>query len=116
MLKAYFRANPRMAGLFLLLMSLGFGKFFILDVISKAQAHSADVSISMKAVVLGIAFFLFGMILTILGPIGSALLNPAPGTRKIPPLGWAIAISVFVASFGFYFWFQHYIEAFGYKF
>ncbi len=116
MLKEYFRANPRVAGLFLTIISLVLGKFFILDVSTAAQAHADNVSISLKVVVMSIALFLTGIILFVTGPVGGALLNKAPGARTLHPLGWLLVTVIVGVSFGGYFWFKQYIEAFGYKF
>jgi hypothetical protein len=48
MLKEYFRANPRVAGLFLIAFSLGLGKFFMYDVMIAAQAHADNVTVTLS--------------------------------------------------------------------
>lgn len=116
MLKEYFRANPRVAGVVLTVISLIMGKFFIWDVAAAAQAHAEQVSVSMKAVTFSVAFFLTGMFLFVTGPVGGALLQKAPGQRTLSLMGWILVAVIVAVTFGVYFAFKSYIESFGYQF
>ncbi|MBS1952874.1 MAG: hypothetical protein JST89_01685 [Cyanobacteria bacterium SZAS-4] len=115
-MKKYFERNPRIAGLFLVTISLILGKFYMWDVVVAAQAHADNVSVSMKLVLFSIMFFLFGIFLSITGPFGDQMMRAAPGSRKLSLIGWIAVIIVCAVSFAGYFAFQHYIESFGYKF
>lgn len=115
-MKEYFKRNPRAAGAFLTVISLVLGKFFILDVITAAQAHAENVSLSMKAVLFSILFFIIGVFLLLTGSVGDNMLRAAPGSQKLSLLGWISVIVSCAVSFGGYFLLQHYIESFGYKF
>jgi hypothetical protein len=115
--KEYFRRNPRVAGLFLLMICGIFSKFTIFDVIAAAKQHATSgVSISMKGILLCVAFSIIGGIMLILGPVGSAWVRPVPGTKKLSPIGWVFVLLICGCSFAFYFWFKSYIESFGYAF
>ena len=110
-MKKYFERNPRMAGLFLMAISLILGKFYIWDVVVAAQAHAENVNVSMKCVLFAIMFFLFGIFLAITGPFGDQMMRAAPGSRQLSLIGWIAVFVVCGISFAGYFGFQHYIES-----
>ncbi|HEY9677205.1 MAG TPA: hypothetical protein V6C76_04325 [Drouetiella sp.] len=116
MLKQYFRQNPRVAGLVFTIFGLIIGKFYMLDVLTAAQAHADDVRLSMKLVIFTLTFFQMGLILLITGPVGGSLLLSPGGKRTLPPLGWALVFIIIGLSFGGYFAFKNYIASFGYSF
>ncbi|HEY9683046.1 MAG TPA: hypothetical protein V6C86_15825 [Oculatellaceae cyanobacterium] len=116
-MKEFFRQNPRIAGLLLLIFSGAFSKFTIFDVIEAANHHATTgVSLSLKGVGVTIIAAIIGLLMLIFGPFSNALLRPPPGTKKLTPLNWAVVLFMITCSFGFYFGFQHYIESFGYSF
>lgn len=115
-MKEFFARNPRIGGAFLTVIALVLAKFFMLDVVTAAQAHSDNVSLSMKAILFSIMFFMFGVFLMVTGPFGDNIMRAAPGSQKLSPLGWITVVIAVGISFGGYFLFQQYIESFGYKF
>ncbi len=115
-MKAFFKRNPRIGGAFLTVISLVMAKFFILDVVVAAQAHSDHLTLSMKAILFSILFFMIGVFLMITGPFGDNMMRAAPGSQKLSPLGWITVVISVGISFGAYFLFKQYIESFGYQF
>ncbi len=115
-MKEFFRRNPRIGGAFMTVIALVMAKFFMLDVAIAAQAHSDHVSLSMKAILFSIVFFMFGVFLLVTGPFGDNMMRAAPGSQKLSPLGWITVVIAVGLSFGGYFLFKQYIESFGYQF
>ena len=105
---------PRLSGLLLLVMGLGFGKYFVWDVWDEANQGASQVNLSLKMCLFAVLFSELGLLKLVLGERYLAMFTKDEGKKMNFP-GWMLLLVLALPAFGLYSWLTGKIGALGYR-
>ncbi len=107
------RIKARLVGLFIIIISIGLGYFFIYEKWRNMVEGVPEVTYSLKALALAPFFTVMGIYYLFLPPSGTGAYKDL--TEKEKPIFIFVMILALLASATFYFWFQQQASEYGYQ-
>jgi hypothetical protein len=112
-MQEYFLKNPRLGGLFLMLLSAAATYWQYTSIMAHVAANE-KISLS-YLIVLSVAMLMGGLMMLIFGPTAQVYSEGLKGRQKTPK-DYAIIGVMVLPGFAAYFWIQHILEGLGYVF
>jgi hypothetical protein len=106
--------HPRKFGAAFTAFGLAFLYWKLVLPLQQSAAKAENISISVKATVLGVTFFVLGITYCVFGVRAVALLNPRPGQSKVLAVTCGILLTAF--AFAVFFALKYVLASRGYVF